>query len=96
MTAPELADVWVPVPLRWRHVQALDTIIGKDGHLWSVRQVTHRAGGTLVDVARGHTFHAADVDPDDAVTVLMPATERDAMTLMRDQLGAALIERRTA
>lgn len=96
MTAPELADVYVPVPLRWRHVQAHDVFLAKDGALWTVRQISHRDGGTWVDAGLGLAFHAADVDPDDVVTVLVPATERDAMTLMRDQLGARLIERRAA
>lgn len=99
MTAPALpADVWVPVPLRWRHVRPGDVIVGTDGGLYVVRAADLDPRGMLarVEVTRdGYEIHARGADPDEPVTVLMRADERDAANLLRTELGAQLIERRT-
>lgn len=86
------ADIFVPVPLRWRHVVAGDVFLGADGLLWAVENMHQGA----VCVRNGRTQHADIVDPDDVIPVLVPAVERDAVELTREQLGARLIERRTA
>ena len=86
-------DAWVPVPMRWRHVVAGDVIVGHDGGLWLVA-VRGRDGLTTA-MRTGADQHSAPVDPDDVVQVLVPVTEREAVELTRDQLGARLIERRT-
>lgn len=93
MTAPELADCWIPVPLRWRHVQPGDVIVGKDGRLHYVTE-SRRAGGTWS--CNVHGYGLVYPMPDEVATVLMLATERDALTTVRDILGGQLTERRTA
>lgn len=96
MTAPALpADAWVPVPLRWRHVLPGDVIAGRDGLLYVERVMPDDRGRTVLQVMGAAGTWRGDVDPDEPVTVLMRADERDAATLLRDQLGARLIERRT-
>lgn len=90
-------DAWVPVPLRWKHVLAGDVFVARDGELWQVEE-TGPSPRTSYDViaVRGAQVHKADVDPDAVVQVLVPVTERDALRLTRDELGARLVERRTA
>lgn len=84
------ADCWVPVPLRWRHVIPGDVIVGRDGRPWMVTST-----GTAVTAVDGPTAATQPVDPDDPIPVLVPVTDRDAVELTRDQLGARLVERRT-
>lgn len=97
MTAPELADCWTPVPLRWRHAIEGDVFVGRDGALWRVDQAnSFGPAGIEVVVSCAAATHAADVDPDEVVHVLVPVTERDAVELTREQLGARLVDRRTA
>ena len=85
-------EVWVPVPLRWRHVIEGDVFVSPDGDIW---MVTLR-GEALTSVTSGQIVHVAEVDPDDTVDVLVPATEREAVELCIEELGARLIERRSA
>lgn len=85
------ADCFVPVPLRWRHVQAGDVIVGTDGRLWHVIGITSSG---RVHAAHGALAVPADVDPDEVARVLVPVAERDAMTMCRDDLGARITERR--
>ena len=91
------ADVFVPVPLRFRHVIPGDVFLGRDGSLWAVteRGPSQRTSYGVVAV-QGANQVAVDVDPDETVQVLVPVTERDAVELTRAQLGARLVERRTA
>lgn len=93
MTAPLPADAWVPVPLRWRHVIASDVVLDCDGALWAITDVDHL--GTRIAVNGLHEYRSRP-DPDEVVPVLVPVTERDAVELTREQLGARLVERRTA
>lgn len=97
MTAPGLADCYVPVPIRWRHVIAGDLFLDRNGNPWHVTDANTRGrtGCRVVAVCRDLTLDRA-VDPDAAVTVLMRADERDAANLLRTELGARLIERRSA
>lgn len=93
MTAP---DAWIPVPLRWRHAIETDVFVAPDGELWQIiRSETHGAWFS-VTATRGPDQFSRDVDPDDVIPVLVPVSERDAVELTRDQLGARLVERRTA
>lgn len=94
MTQPELADVWVPVPLRWRHVVGGDVIIGTGGVPWMVDATAHADDGSWVALARAAHDWRGQVDPDEVVQVLVLATERDALTVARDQLGARIVESR--
>lgn len=90
------ADVFVPVPLRWRHVVSGDVIVDRSGELWIVGDNELPRGGVQVRARQGgEKYFARDVDPDDVVKVLVPVTERDALRLTRDQLGAQVVERRT-
>lgn len=92
------SDAWVPVPLRWRNVVAGDVFFSeKTRDLWLVVEgldLERMARG--VRVAHGATEHTAKVDPDDVIAVLVPVPERDALRLCRDELGARVLERRTA
>lgn len=96
MTAPLPADVWVPVPIRWRHVAAGDVFVGRDGRLWHVtnRGPNQRTSYSVVAVHADDVV-GGDVDPDEVVNVLVPVTERDAVELCIDELGARLMAGRT-
>jgi hypothetical protein len=96
MTAPPPVDCWVPVPLRWRHVQPGDVFVGHEAQLWMVSGVGPDGARFRADVTRAYcgptTYY---VDPDEVIRVLVPVTERDAVQLCRDELGARLIAGRT-
>lgn len=88
-------DAWLPVPLRWRHVLAGDVFVARNGTLWHVISTgTAPTGQFLVATSRGPEEYGSTVDPDDSIQVLVPVAERDALRLTRDELGAALVERR--
>lgn len=93
MTSDELADTWVPVPIRFRHVLPGDMFVGRDGELW---RVDRTGPGMAMTASTSINTFTSDVDPDDVIPVLVPTPERDAVELTREQLGARLIERRTA
>lgn len=97
MTPAQLATAWVPVPLRWRHVHAGDVFVGGDQRLWIVHAVgaPPGRGRLLVAADCGADEYSGEVDPDDRVNVLIPATEAEAVELSIEQLGARLLERRT-
>jgi hypothetical protein len=96
MTAALPPDVWVPVPVRFRHVVAGDTFVGNGAKLWHVTKVTPDLAQLRVEAHQGDTVFRVAIDPDEVVDVLTPVPERDALELTRDALGARLIERRTA
>lgn len=89
------ADAFVPVPVRWRNVNASDTFVAPDGKLWHVAKIATSRAALAVTAQYGDRQFSRDVDPDDVVTVLIAVPERDAVELARDVLGARLIERRT-
>lgn len=82
---------WVPIPLRWRHVLPGDVIVGK-GKLLMVQAVARKPSSILINLHG----HAADFrrDPDETVSVLVPFAEREALVLLRTELGARVIERK--
>lgn len=87
----------MPVKLRVRHLTAGDVVIGKTGEPWMVTELLNHASNPsrYVTVRRGADEATAEMDLDDALKVLTRVPERDAMVLVRDELGATLIERRT-
>ncbi len=87
-------DAWVPVPVRWRHVLPGDVIAGRDGALWLI--TVHEPNGMVIAARSFRKRFTDHPDPDETVHVLVPATEREAVELTREQLGARLIERRTS
>jgi hypothetical protein len=91
-----LADCWAPAPLRWRHVQVGDVFIGAKQRQWMVSALATVAGSIQVTARQGADEFAATVDPDETIDVLTLTTEREAIELLRSELGAQLIERRTA
>lgn len=95
MTAPELADCWVPVPVRWRHLAPGDVFVAPDGRLWHLVGITPERGQLVAGAMHGEEYARRPVDPDDVIPVLVPTPERDAVELTREQLGARLVERRT-
>lgn len=92
-------DAWLPVPLRVRHVCVGDIFLSpkRTGQLWMVagRVDLVDRPASAVTVVRSGVEHTAELDLDDTMQVLVPVTERDALRLTRDELGAALVERRT-
>lgn len=95
MTAPLPADAFVPVPIRWRHAAAGDVFVGRDDRLWLVRQQLDHSSGRVEVVCDGGEGLIGQPDPDEVVHVLVPVTERDAVELCIDELGARLIAGRT-
>lgn len=67
-----------------------------DAGMWLVVSVTPASAGIRAEVHCGHFPYEGDVDPDAVVEVLVPVTEREALELTREQLGARVVERRTA
>jgi hypothetical protein len=88
-------DVWVPVPLRWRHVHPGDTFVGRESRLWHVTGIGPHEAEFRVDAVNSYTPFTAMVDPDDTINVLVPVSERDAVELCREELGARLLAGRT-
>lgn len=86
-------DAWVPVPIRWRHVVPGDVVVFGSA-LWLV--TLRPKDGEVHGQRTFHERHQGRPDPDDAVQVLIPVTERDAVELTREQLGARLVAGRTA
>jgi len=87
-------DVWVPVPLRWRHALQGDVFVGGDGQLWMVMERYEYKGQHGAVACRSKEYDAP-INPDDVIQVLVPVSERDALELTREQLGARVVERRT-
>lgn len=91
-----IPDVWAPVPLRWRHVLAGDVFYSaKTCDLWHVTEIENVEPFLLtVHLNHGGERYEVEADRDAVIHVLVPVTERDALRLTRDELGAALVERR--
>lgn len=91
-TAP---DAWVPIKLRVRHVIVGDVVIGKGPVPWMVTELLNHAANPsrYVTVRRGADEVTTEMDLDDTLKVLVAVPERDTMRLLRDELGAKLIER---
>lgn len=90
-------DAFVPVPLHWRYVAPGDVFVAPDGRLWHVRATDADGplGRNVVSAEHGKEAHTAAVDPDNTISVLVPVTERDAVELCREELGARLTGQRT-
>ena len=97
MSTPiDLSQAWVPVPLRWRHVIPGDVFVGRDNILWTVTEALDPQSFSFeVVVSRIDDHFRDNVDPDDVINVLVPVTERDAVELTMEELGARLVQRRT-
>lgn len=100
-------DVWVPTETPWRDVRVGDVVIGRDGRLWTIAErfvhpmrVDGRIGTALgIRATCGDQMHSTpSVVPDATTQVLMPVPLRDALTLLRSELGSRIIEteRKTA
>lgn len=88
-------DVWVPIPLRWRHVAPGDVTLGREGDPWVITRCEPSQELIAVQAARSGDPINTYCDPDDTVQVLVPVTERDAVELCREELGARLTAQRT-
>lgn len=87
-------DVWVPITLRWRHIQVGETFVAPAGRLWTVVGVEWLRGALAVTATAGLDKGTYEMDPDDTAQVLYPVQEVDAIGVLREQLGARLIESR--
>lgn len=91
------ADTWGPMPLRWRHTRAGDLVLTGTGDavtVWVLTLSDTFGRVTRTAAVSGRGRHAAEVDPDDRVTVLVPLAERESIRLLREQMGAAVAHRR--
>ena len=91
------AGGWVGVPRRWADIELGAVFVGRKGDLWLVT----KAGGTPsefdkgkitvkvygISPSRNPAEYARSFDADELATVLVPAVERDAIGVLRDQLG---------
>jgi hypothetical protein len=98
MTDEQLAQTWVPVSIPWRLVVPGDVMIAPDGAPWAITDCAPRVGSQwwAVAVRGANQPYEAPMDPDDRINVLVAVTERDAVELSMDELGARLIERRAS
>lgn len=86
----------MPVELRVRFVRAGDVFFSeKTQDLWMVTAIADRTDrpARMVTVMRSGSTHTAELDLDVALSVLTATPERDALTTLRDELAARLIER---
>lgn len=88
-TSPEN---WTPVPLRWRHVRAGDVVLG-DTTPWMVTEAIEQLGEPLITIVSGDQTHQEQLDPDEVVCVLCPASEANALARVRDELGGTVVDR---
>jgi hypothetical protein len=93
VTAIDPATCWVPVPVRWRYVQPGDVIAGKGG-LFMVDQSEALLGSGEWVLGTVNAPSQAG-DPDEMVSVLVPVPERDARSLVLEDLATHVIGRRT-
>lgn len=97
MTAIDPATCWVPVPVRWRYVQPGDVFAGAAGLFW-VESASYGAGTVCAYVIGSNTGPKAKayiLDPDELVSILVPVPERDARSLVLEDLATHVIGRRT-
>lgn len=88
------ADCWIPVAIRWRHVRAGDVFTTPTGALWLITSCGELEDHRLASGTNGKlTFEEEPVDPDETVTVLVPAAEAAARDLARNELGAKVVDR---
>lgn len=93
MTTIDPATCWVPVPVRWRYVQVLDVVVGKAAGLLYVERISFPDGQRWIHLT-GYP-QPFPVDSDEMVSILVPVPERDARSLLLEDLATHVIGRRT-
>lgn len=91
-----MSDAWVPVNLSARHVRVGDVFYStKTQDLWMVTAIEDRGDrpARLVTVQHGSATHTVALDVEQALPVLAPTPERDALRACRNELGARLVSR---
>jgi hypothetical protein len=90
-------DVWVPIPMRWDVVAPGSVMLGRDSSPWSVVSVTPGPDGAVVRARHGEQEWFGRPAAGGA-QVLVPVPLRDALTLLRSELGSRIVEteRKTA
>lgn len=86
----------VPLRTTWRRTAVGDSFTGRDGHRWTVQDVTHwRKAGCVVTAVRDHDgkWFATTVDPDAEVVIGFPEVELDAINLVRHLAGGTVVRR---
>lgn len=86
-----IAHCWAPVQRRWRYIVAGDVTLAEDNFLIPIIDVVFKAAGVDVEYLLDRGFHHTLMDPDELVTVLVPAVERDGMALLTVTMGARVI-----
>jgi hypothetical protein len=87
-----LDQAWVTAPMRWSKIDVGRLVVDDRHRVWVVMARDDLGATVSVTVTKaGETRqHTRAVAADGVVDVLMPAAERDALVLLRDQLGAQL------
>lgn len=81
--------------ITWRRAAEGDQFTGRDGHRWTITDITHwRTAGCVVTAVRtdGKTFRSA-VDPDGPVSIEPDTAELDAIRLAQVELGGTVTHR---
>lgn len=91
------AGGWVSVQRRWADIELGAVFIGRKGDMWLVTQAPGRPGEfdknkvTVkvygISPSGNPAEFARSFDADEQARVLVPAVERDALAVLRDQLG---------
>jgi hypothetical protein len=88
-------DVWVPIPMRWSTVAHGSVFLDANGAPWTLVSVERAQGGPIVRARHGTQEYVGQPAAPTAL-VLVPVPERDALTLLRDQLSSRIMERESA
>lgn len=88
-------DVWVPIPQRWSTVAHGSVFLDARGAPWTLVSVERAQGGPIVRARHGTQEYVGQPAAPTAL-VLVPVPERDALTLLRDQLSSRITERESA
>jgi hypothetical protein len=84
---------WEVVNMRWRNIRPGDVIVNGRAEMWMVTSWSLVPNQATLTVVRGAGTHTFQKDPDEAVRVLLASTEREAILLAREQLGAVVTDR---
>jgi hypothetical protein len=92
-----LDGAWAPLSKRARKLQVEDVLYDvESGRTWTIKRVAPDAFGVTLDVLAHHSGRLVRdyriEHPDEPVTVLCPLVVKDGLLLLRNELGAQLVD----